>query len=221
MTIFAGVPAEPQTTLWDRICGQPSSSQMMKSRRAENDTALTNTGARIVNLSFLDAQYQEAPVSIAQLADAITANSPDDAVYLAPLTGSYVRRHSDHVLVRDAALELMRQGKRVTFYPDAPYMHLPRKPATGYIQRLSMHAGTILGHQAVTVHLNSLSPTLKQGKQRAMRAYASQWRMTNIVSFNGLSRLAHRDYEIILEPNGNSTNNYSSRSKTAAPLSKA
>ena len=199
MTTFAGVPAEHRTTLWDRICGEANSHQMMQNRRAENETALADMGARIVNLDFLDAQYRGTSVSAIQLADAIIASGPNDAVYVAPLAGSHVRRHGDHVLVRDAALELKQRGRRVTFYPDAPYMRLPKRLTARHIRRLSLHASDALHRQAVTVHSPTLNPALLQGKQRAMRAHASQWRMTNIVSLGGLSRLARCSYEIVFE----------------------
>lgn len=198
LTVFGGLPTKKQTTVWDRFCGTPLASQMMRRRRQENQAALSQTGAKIIDLDFLDAQYHRTKPTIEDIANAVLASVPRGVSFMAPLAGSRLYRHVDHVLVRQVGLELRRRGYAVSFYPDSPYMTLPRHFSLAFQRRLAKRANQILGNK-VTARQLKLSDDQLISKWQAMADYASQARMTNVTSLGGLSRLSRRSYELILE----------------------
>ncbi|MGE5523132.1 MAG: PIG-L deacetylase family protein [Rhodospirillaceae bacterium] len=124
-TVFAGTPSscEPVTP-WDRACGFTHGDDVMASRREEDARALAVLRARPVWLPFLDSQYGSSP-SVAEVAVALQAlierEAPGRVVF--PL-GLF---HSDHVLVRDAMLDLATSASMPppVVYVDALYRRIP------------------------------------------------------------------------------------------------
>ncbi len=199
VTVFAGLPEQGTTTLWDRLCGQADSRKMVSMRIKENNAALRETSASIKNLDFLDNQYHSAKISIDEIVKIILASTPSDSSYLAPLAGSHLFRHPDHVMLRDVGVMIKGLGKKVCFYPDLPYMSIPKNAKPQYLQKLSEQASKLLGFP-VSATAKKLSQGELAAKNRAMSSYASQFNMTNITSIGRLSILAKRDYEVILQP---------------------
>ena len=168
LTVFAGVPPpEVALTEWDAQCGFDSSEQAMASRHHEDREALARLGARPVWLSFLDSQYGRTPAATeieAALRPAVEALAPD--AVLLPM-GLF---HSDHALVHDACLRLMRRGTTELWlaYEDALYRRMP-----GLLQQRLAALGKagICATPATPARTGALS-----AKQRAVQAYASQLR---------------------------------------------
>src|SRR5579863_9874028 len=75
ITLFAGIPADSVSTLWDRLCGEPNGAKMMQQRLKENDKALKSSDALIRNLNFLDRQYRPDTRNISEIAESILAIS--------------------------------------------------------------------------------------------------------------------------------------------------
>jgi LmbE family N-acetylglucosaminyl deacetylase len=201
LTVFAGLPKQGTSKLWDKLCGQADSKLMVLRRRQENDTALRGTSASISYLDFLDNQYRSEPLLLDKIVKEIIDNTPSNSRFLAPLAGSRLLRHPDHVLLRQASLILKRSGHDVSFFPDIPYMRLPRRATPTYLHRLSGQSSKLLGFP-VSASCKQLSADQQHAKRQAILAYKSQYKMTNITSFGRLSRLAKRDFEVILEPTG-------------------
>lgn len=201
MTICAGIPPAGTYRFWDIICGIADGSKMMRARRSENEDAVVLSGSARpqVYLDYLDAQYRKNPLNIEELAARIATQTPTGSILLAPLAASTLRKHSDHVAVRRAALALLQNGYDVRFYPDAPYMHLPRLPRHAALKKLEERAEQALG-RSVRVHINELKPAQQASKSAALRAYKTQYNRTNLFSFGGLSRLTKRGYEVVLQP---------------------
>lgn len=198
VTVFAGQPADGQTTLWDRICGTPHSRQMMRRRQQENRQALNPTGAELINLKFLDAQYDRLKPTVEQIVEAILKAVAEPASFLVPLAGSHLYRHADHVLVRQVGLALLSRGYTVSFYADAPYMTLPTELSRKAAEALAARASQLVG-RPLKAELVRLSQDQLAAKRAAMAKYASQARMTNFTSLGGLSRVAKTAYELKLK----------------------
>jgi len=201
LTVFAGIPPKGTHAWWDRVCGQADSHQMMLMRRQENEAAVAisgNTNAQIC-LDYLDHQYHTGSPSAAELADRIEAASPKGCAFAAPLAISRLYPHPNHILVRQAGLELRRRGHSVLFYPDSPYMSLPRTPAESALRRVQTQAEKAFGF-AMSVNVNELNAAQLKAKANAMHAYKTQYRMTNLTSLWGFDRIARRRYEVVLIP---------------------
>jgi LmbE family N-acetylglucosaminyl deacetylase len=127
INVFAGVPGTPPgSAWWDQLTGATDSAQRVRERVQEDREALAVAKREPVNLGFLDAQYRDvgqpvAPV-VAQLEGQL---SPGFHVY-APAAFS---GHSDHALVRAAALELRQSGFAVSLYADLPHATVHGWPA--------------------------------------------------------------------------------------------
>lgn len=123
-TVFAGRP-DPGFPLtdWDRAAGFQAGDDVVGKRREEDRRALDILGARPAWLDLRDAQYGGAGLAAVtgRLAALLEEMRPD-AVFL-PL-GLF---HSDHRLVRQAALALVPDypGGRWVAYEDALYRRLP------------------------------------------------------------------------------------------------
>jgi LmbE family N-acetylglucosaminyl deacetylase len=168
-TVFAGRPRQPvaEATEWDRAAGFAPGSDVVAARRAEDRKALAILGARPRWLPFPDSQYASGPRAAA-VARRLAALRPPCGVALFPL-GLF---HSDHHLVRDAVVSLMRRrrGPLATFaYEDALYRRLPglRDAAVSRLRR----AGFAL--RAIRF---ACDVAARQRKARAVGCYASQLR---------------------------------------------
>ncbi|HET9098287.1 MAG TPA: PIG-L family deacetylase [Candidatus Saccharimonadales bacterium] len=198
-TVFSGVPRSRVNKLWDILGGESDGSRMMLKRRQEDIRALKLISPESpIHLNFLDHQYASGDrPSIEEMAKEIITKAPAGCVFLAPLAASRVRRHPDHILIREIGLYLRKQGHEVRFYPDSPYMFLPKvlNPRAG--NKLRQTAASMLGG-AVEISMYKLRPAETQLKCRALHMYKSQYRLVNINSLGGLTRVCRRNYEIII-----------------------
>jgi LmbE family N-acetylglucosaminyl deacetylase len=122
VNVFAGVPpGGTDLRWWDRLTGAVDSPARMRERLAEDVAALALSGRKATNLDALDRQYRDAGAA-PPLVDLLLAELPDRAALYAP---AGFGGHPDHLLVRDAALELARRGHPVTLYADLPHA-IPR-----------------------------------------------------------------------------------------------
>lgn len=200
MTVCARLPKEGIKTFWDRVCGESNSRKMVQIRRQENEEAISLSGHHDqILLDYLDGQYPDSDIDIDSLVSDILANSPKDAVFLAPVATSKIFRHKNHIEVRKAALKLIEAGHKVQFYPDSPYMTLPKRPNKKILQRLTSHAEKNLGLN-LDYKVNILDADDQVTKLQALKTYKSQYTATNINSFGGLTRVVKRNYELLLVP---------------------
>ena len=199
MNVFAAEPPQGTSKFWDRVCGEADSPKMVQKRRHENEVAIAMSGAHNeqVYLDYLDNQYRSSHPTPTELADTIEAKSPPDAVYYAPLAMSRLYRHPDHVLARQAGLILHTRGLKLGFYPDAPYMNLAQRPREASLKRMKALAEKTLGLK-VSININELEPAQQQAKNEALHAYKTQYKMTNLESFGGLTRVMRRPYEVVV-----------------------
>jgi LmbE family N-acetylglucosaminyl deacetylase len=195
ITVFAGLPNGNHATLWDRVGGFKKSRDMMEARRQENETALRGLGVTIVNLDFLDNQYMNEARDEDELYNQLKARvAKSDTIY-APIAASKLYRHPDHVLLRDIGLQLKKEGFQVSFYADIPYMQIPQKPGNAYIDRLERRIFSLTAEK-LKVSVISLDKKEVRKKVAAMKAYETQFTITNITSFGGLSKKANIQSEI-------------------------
>jgi LmbE family N-acetylglucosaminyl deacetylase len=112
VTVFTGEPS-PGTPppRWDRI-----TRTTMRDRLEEDRRALALAGCEPVHLGILDSQYREGDQDLDELVEAIRNAGGSELAAPAAIGG-----HSDHELVRDAALRLAEEGMAVTLYADLPY----------------------------------------------------------------------------------------------------
>ncbi|HET8991804.1 MAG TPA: PIG-L family deacetylase [Candidatus Saccharimonadales bacterium] len=201
ITVCAKIPPEGVKTFWDTVCGERDSHKMVKIRRIENDNAINLTGSKHkqVLLDYYDSQYDNGPVPIDQMCADILANSPKDSVFLAPIATSRIFQHKNHKDIRNAGLKLLQDGYKVWFYPDSPYMNLPRTPYERIIRRIQKRAEMKLGLK-FSYKINELSDAESRLKDEALRTYKSQYRPTDINSFGGLTRVVRRKYELVFIP---------------------
>jgi LmbE family N-acetylglucosaminyl deacetylase len=115
VTIFAGVPEEGlEPPRWDRITGGRDPVTRVRERREEDCAALALVGREPEFLDFVEQQYSSALPRVDDVLRAI----PDAGEIFAP---AGIGGHSAHELVRDAGLQLLKAGARVSFYADLPY----------------------------------------------------------------------------------------------------
>jgi LmbE family N-acetylglucosaminyl deacetylase len=181
--------------LWDRIGGFKKSRDMMEARRQENETALSGLGVRIVNLDFLDNQYMTEERDGDELYNQLKARVAKPDIIYAPIAASRLYRHPDHVLLREIGLKLKKEGYRVVFYTDIPYMQIPKKPVDTYLRRLEKRIFSLTGEK-LKVSVISLDNNEVLKKVAAMKAYETQFTITNITSFGRLSKKANVQSEI-------------------------
>lgn len=103
---------------WDRLTGAQDPVTRMRERRAEERRALGLVGRDAIALGLLDAQYGGSGCTAAWLAARVAAALEPGTVLHAPAD---LGGHPDHALVRDAALELARDGWPVRLYADIPH----------------------------------------------------------------------------------------------------
>jgi LmbE family N-acetylglucosaminyl deacetylase len=119
VNVFTGSPpAGTPVPAWDRLTGARDPVARMRERRAEDRRALGLVGRDAVGLGLLDAQYRHAEPSAQTLATMLAQRLRPGTILHAPagLSGP-----PDHALVRDAALELARDGWPLVIYADLPH----------------------------------------------------------------------------------------------------
>lgn len=198
LSIFTKEPKPNVKTLWDRICGQPNSKEMVKTRKIENKRVLTKIGLKVNYLDYLDHQYNSNSYSINDLKrDIANYSNPKNTTYFFPLAGGIFVKHPDHILLRKTGLNLLKEGYIVKFYPDIPYMWLPADLTETKIKTLESKYSKIINHK-VRIEVNRLDIGLIKRKSELALEYKSQYKMTNLVSLNNLNRQLKRDYELVL-----------------------
>lgn len=175
-TVFAGRPAVPMSTSWDRRAGFAHSDDALDARRREDDRALAILGARGVRLGFLDSQY-DTPQSKQAIADALLGawRAAGEPPVVAPL-GLF---HSDHRLASDAVCDLLASGAlpSALAYEDALYRRIPNEMRARHeaLARRGLELDAALpAALAPFTGARAAAP-----KWRSVRAYRSQLRAFN------------------------------------------
>jgi LmbE family N-acetylglucosaminyl deacetylase len=169
VTVFAGrPPAAQDLTDWDRACGFSSGSDVVGCRREEDQAALELLGAQPAWIEFLDSQYGESPSRediVLKLRMYLALCDP--GIILFPL-GLF---HSDHRLVHEAALMLIRhaRNRRWLAYEDVPY----RQRTELRDERIALLDE--LGFEPRPLRFAAPEPALRR-KRSAVACYASQLR---------------------------------------------
>jgi hypothetical protein len=127
VNVFAGVPPElAAPAWWDEYTGATSSAERVRERIEEDRRALAVAGRTAVNLGFLDEQYRREDQLLAPLTEQIEQLLDRRARIYAPAAFA---NHTDHALVRAAALALRAGGFDVSLYADLPHAMIRGGPA--------------------------------------------------------------------------------------------
>ena len=200
ITIFGGVPEPGTSKIWDIVCGESDSVAMVKKRIDENKIALDAVNTESKNLDFLDAQYRKDKQDISQIVKKIISiTNPNDS-FLAPLSASKLFNHADHRITRNVGLELLRQQRKVSFYPDSPYMRMPGVLNESYKNSLTSRVQKTLGIDEVELKVLEFSKDKAKLKKQTMMMYTTQYKMTNLMSLNELKHTLNRRYELLFIP---------------------
>ena len=119
ITVCGGTPSDDSMlSNWDKLCGFSSGKQAAIERQLENINACSRLGIDSKNLLFTDFPYSEYKSSLL-IADALSKYiTSTDEVW----TPMGIGDHPDHLITRDAVLELALKKKiNLTLYADAPY----------------------------------------------------------------------------------------------------
>lgn len=181
-TFFAGAPPTPLVRRWDTMCGFADSGEAIRARTEENKKSLNGFGVtddRIRNYVHLDVEYRfnrdDKKVPEPELVDAIRKEiesllrefASDSLKIFIP--GFAV--HTDHALMKDAALAVARTLPQKStcqffFYQDIPYVF-----KISEIERL--HKIT-QGSFSVSPHIIPLTREDMEKKLAGVALYASQ-----------------------------------------------
>ena len=115
VTVLAGVPPEScPLGEWDELGGAASSRERVLERRAEDEQALSLSGAAHVHLDFFDSQYWDwlPRPTVAELAAGLRRHLTGE-IYAPAGIGN-----TDHVLVREAVRAV---SPGAVLYADLPY----------------------------------------------------------------------------------------------------
>jgi LmbE family N-acetylglucosaminyl deacetylase len=118
VNVFDGVPPPGPAPRWDRITGSLDRAEAMRARLVEDRAALALAGRDAVGLGLLELQYRDGPGCDA-VDEALAEAARGASTIYAP---AGIGGHADHLLVRNAALELAtREGVALCLYADLPY----------------------------------------------------------------------------------------------------
>jgi LmbE family N-acetylglucosaminyl deacetylase len=142
-TVFAGTPTRPVQSTWDRQAGFRDSTDAMRARRQEEETAFAGSGHRLRALDLLDVSYLAGRRDAADeraLQTFVTAwfDEEPSGVVAVPAgagrrrgtAGIRARRalgleplaqHPDHLFVRDVVLHMLPPERIVVLYEEMPY----------------------------------------------------------------------------------------------------
>jgi len=164
------------------MTGASDSAARMRERLEEDARALALAERRAEHLGFLDSQYRDG--SPGDVLGALRDRLSDEEV-LAP---AGIGGHSDHELVRDAALEL---GREVRLFGDLPYSTQWGWPAwmigeePDPLRDVDAYWAQFVP-EGYEPHPVELGEEEQQAKVEAMRAYATQF---SIFEAGALQRL--------------------------------
>ncbi len=117
VNVFTGPPPNCRLGWWDRLTGATDARLRLGERHAEDRAALATAGRAAHELSLPDNQHRDAELDRAALARALDEAAGGSRL-LAPAALS---GHADHRAVRDAALALRDEGRKVALYADLPH----------------------------------------------------------------------------------------------------
>jgi hypothetical protein len=181
--VFTASPRSGRPSAWwDRLTGARDSIARMAERRAEDEAALALAGCEALSLGLLDDQYRTADIGVAVVLERLReALAPGSTLYAPAATDE----HSDHVLVRDAALSLAGEGWPVVLYADLPHATgggwpswvtgVPARPGSdpdAIWDRALGAAGLALEHLKACVR--PLEPAARARKLAAVDCYRTQ-----------------------------------------------
>jgi LmbE family N-acetylglucosaminyl deacetylase len=178
----ASPPSGTPPPWWDRATGATDPVERMRERREEDAAALALVGRSSVELGLLDDQYRKADTSVHDVVGRLRLAVDPQAILHAP--GAF-DGHPDHVLVRDAALELGRLGRPVVLYADLPHAILRGWPtwlsrdhkASGpevAAEWSRVLAATGLPAENLVRRVHALDAQARSRKLRAIAAYHTQ-----------------------------------------------
>jgi hypothetical protein len=184
VNVFAGVPAGLRAPAWwDEYTGATDSGERVRERIKEDRRALVLAGREPTNFGFLDEQYREHAQPLEQLIEQIEQRLPPDADIYAPAA---LTNHTDHMLVRAAALQLRTAGADVSLYADLPHATVhgwpawvagTRIPATKDLAAAvwaRVLATTGLAAVELTPRVHALDPEAHARKLAAVQMYRTQ-----------------------------------------------
>jgi LmbE family N-acetylglucosaminyl deacetylase len=190
VNVFTAVPpAGTPTPWWDRLTGATDARQQMRDRHEEDKRALASTRRRVTALNLLDNQYRDFELSADAVVERVRAAVEPGTVLCAP---AGIDGHPDHVLVRDAALMMMRSGWQVQLYADLPHAIVRGWPAwvtgqpddtgTGQKWTSTLSAAGLVVERLVP-RVRPLDVSTRTHKLLALAAYASQRPVLDRVAF--------------------------------------
>jgi LmbE family N-acetylglucosaminyl deacetylase len=189
VNVFAGVPEDGPPPRWDRLAGATSRKAHMEARLDEDLAALALAGRTAAYLPFLDRHYRsDGPPGQDEVGRAVEAVVPAASLLYAP---AGIGAHEDHVLVRDAALDLSRRlGIPLRLYAELPYAVRYGWPAwvtgdqTGTDDAAGLDWDMYLS--AAPIARASLTPRVRrfddaqmEAKLTAMKRYGTQFELLN------------------------------------------
>ncbi len=135
VTFFSSVPDSLDgLTKWDDMSGFDKSSDSRKIREKENTNSLQSLGAKIINKSYIDNQYEmrselDKTVLVSSITDDIKQIINSRANYnltvIGPAYFGEENTHADHLLVSKSLMQVAKDktysNTRFYFYEDEPY----------------------------------------------------------------------------------------------------
>ncbi len=199
ITVFSQIPNQNISTLWDRLCSGQSSSQLMKKRQIENQTALQSYQTKLINLNLLDRQYRRQNIKKDTiLSELLKHISRQDQLFF-PLALSRYFVHPDHQILASIGLKLLKQNYQISFYIDQPYM-IPPIIFTSNYQKKMIHKIYQKYQVNCQIQIIKLDQVNRHKKNHAMHQYKSQYFFTNLVSFGRLSLINYLGHEVYIIP---------------------
>jgi LmbE family N-acetylglucosaminyl deacetylase len=182
INVFAGVPTNLSAPAWwDEYTGASDSAERVRERIEEDRRALSVAERAAVNLGFLDEQYRDRAQTLEPLVEEIARLLPSGALVYAPAA---IASHTDHALVRAAALALRESGVAVSLYADLPHANVnglpgwvtsPQTPASKDLAGAAWeHA--LAGTGALDPAVHALDPEAHARKLAAVAMYGTQVR---------------------------------------------
>lgn len=204
LNVFDGTPPDgTPLPWWDTLTGASDPVTRMAERRAEDARARAELGRDAISLGLLDAQYRAEPASAADLARRLSARVAEGAVVYAP--AGIEGCHADHLAVRDAAIALAGEGRRLRLYADLPHAIRCGWPAwvTGEAEEPGVSAawaetfaaaGLLVDRLVPRVH--PLSPADRRRKLHLLSLYATQRRALDAICFRPFDDPRTLAYEV-------------------------
>jgi hypothetical protein len=202
VNVFAGAPPEDSPPgWWDRRTGATDARARVLERAGEDRLALARAGRTAVNLDLPESQHRRRAPTVADVAARVRdAISGSDGLYAPAGLGA----HPDHMLVRDAALELQaEEGRVLVLYADLP--HAIRR---GWPTWVAPDGDAIVNDEwAIALaglrglsprpHVHALDAVRRTDKLAAVRLYGTQLAGLEQMAFGPLERVLR--YEVTWE----------------------